>query len=176
MLYTALLRGINVGGHTVTMDRLRGLFRELGLANVRSYIQSGNIFFESDESDRAALSQAIEQHLRQALGYPVPVMLRTVSELEQIVASDPFSQLTVTPEMRLCVVFTAEKIPPLTLPLRTPREDMELVYATDYEAFVVWFLINGRPPSSQGFKELGERNTTRFYHTVAKILQAARGG
>jgi uncharacterized protein (DUF1697 family) len=173
MRYIALLRGINVGGHTVTMDRLRGLFRELGLADVRSYIQSGNVFFESAEADRAALTASIERHLRQALGYAVPTMLRTVPELERIIASDPFAELTVTPDMRFCVVFTAEPIRALTLPLRTPRGDMELIHATDYEAFVVWYLINGRPPSSQGFAELGERTTTRFYHTLAKMLQAA---
>ena len=44
--YIALLRGINVGGHTVKMERLRGLFGELGLERVRSYIQTGNVFFE----------------------------------------------------------------------------------------------------------------------------------
>ena len=43
--YIALLRGINVGGHTVRMEDLRPLFEELGLENVRTYIQSGNVFF-----------------------------------------------------------------------------------------------------------------------------------
>jgi uncharacterized protein (DUF1697 family) len=177
MLYTALLRGINVGGHTVTMDRLRKLFGELGLANVRTYIQSGNVFFETEQADRATVTQAIERHLHQALGYDVPVFLRTIPELDQIVASDPFRHLTVTPDMRLCVVFTADTIPTtLALPLRTPKNDMEIIHTTDYEAFVVWYLISGRPPASQGFKELGNRTTTRFYHTLAKILQAAKDG
>ena len=176
MRYIALLRGINVGGHTVTMERLRALFRELGLANVRTYIQSGNVFFDSDEADRSALTATIERHLRQALGYAVPAMLRTVPELERIIASNPFAGLTVTPDMRLCVVFAAEPIPALALPLRTPKGDMEMIHATEREAFVAWYLINGRPPASQGFKELGERTTTRFYHTLGKILEAAKSG
>jgi uncharacterized protein (DUF1697 family) len=177
MRYTALLRGINVGGHTVTMDRLRSLFRQLDLADVRTYIQSGNVFFDSDQSDRAALTHSIERHLHAALGYDVPVFLRTVTELEQIVERNPFRDLTVTPAMRLCVVFTAERIPStLALPLRTPKNDMEMIHAGDYEAYVIWRIIDGRPPSSQGFKELGDRNTTRFYHTLAKILQAAKAG
>lgn len=46
MLYIALLRGINVGGHMVKMEKLRGLFKNLGFQNVRSYIQSGNIFLK----------------------------------------------------------------------------------------------------------------------------------
>ena len=185
MIYIALLRGINVGGHTVKMERLRELFVELGLTQVRTYIQSGNVFFEvpdlpahTEEAarmERAALAQTIEQHLHKALGYEVPVFLRTIAELEQIMALDPFKHLTITPDMRLCVVFTSKPIPnTLDLPLRSAKNDMELVYVTDYEAFTVWYIINGRPPASTGFKILGDRTTTRFFHTLAKILQAAK--
>src|SRR5690348_3020315 len=73
--WVALLRGINVGGHTVTMARMRELFGELGFGGVRSYIQSGNIFFQSDEPDRPALRGRIEQHLQATLGYAVPTCL-----------------------------------------------------------------------------------------------------
>ncbi len=90
---------------------------------------------------------------------------------------DPFKHLNVTSDMRLCVVFTDEMIPNmLTLPLRSPKNDVEIVHTTDHEAFLVWYLINGRPPAAQGFKALGDRTTTRFFHTVAKILQAAKQG
>jgi uncharacterized protein (DUF1697 family) len=177
MIYIALLRGINVGGHTVKMERLRELFVELGFTQVRTYIQSGNVFFETADTDRAALTLTIEQHLHKALGYEVPVFLRTIPELEQVIATNPFKHLSVTAEMRLCVVFTAELIPKtLVLPLRSPKNDMELVHTTDYEAFTVWYIINGRPPAAQGFKVLGNRITTRFFHTTAKILQAAKKG
>lgn len=177
MIYIALLRGVNVGGHMIKMERLRELFTELGFTHVRTYIQSGNVFFESAHTDRETVTQTIEQHLHKALGYEVPVFLRTIPELEQIVASEPFQHLNVTPDMRLCVVFTAQMIPKtLDLPLRSPKNDMEIVHTTDYEAFVMWYLINGRPPAAQGFKTLGDRTTTRFFHTVAKILQAAKKG
>lgn len=177
MLYIALLRGINVGGHMVKMERLRELFAELGYADVRTYIQSGNVFFETEDLDRAVLTSTIERHLRTALGYEVPVFLRTIMELEEIVASDPFRRLTVTPDMRLCVTFTSDRIPSnLALPLRSPKKDLEIIHTTDYEAFVVWYIINGRPPGSQGFadKALGNRTTTRFFHTTAKIVAAAK--
>ena len=72
MIYIALLRGINVGGHLVKMERLRDLFMELGFTHVRTYIQSGNVFFETTQTDRKGVSQTIEQHLHQALGYEVP--------------------------------------------------------------------------------------------------------
>jgi len=177
MIYIALLRGINVGGHIVKMERLRELFMELGFTHVRTYIQSGNVFFEATDTDRETLTQMIEQHLLLALGFEVPVFLRTIPELEQIIASDPFKHLNVTSDMRLCVVFTVEMIPnTLALPLRSPKNDMEIIHTTDHEAFIVWYLINGRPPASQGFKVLGDRATTRFFHTLAKILQAAKKG
>ena len=176
MDYIALLRGINVGGHTVKMDALRRHFEELGLGNVRSYIQSGNVFFTAEETDRFALAERIERHLRDALGYDVPVCLRTVAEVERVVAADPFANLTVTPDMRLCVMFTNDTIPPdLALPLRSPKGGMEIIATTEHEAFVVWYLKDGRPPAAYEFKELlGKKTTTRFFHTTAKILAAAK--
>ncbi|MEO7001706.1 MAG: DUF1697 domain-containing protein [Ktedonobacterales bacterium] len=177
MVYIALLRGINVGGHQVKMERLRELFAELGFTDVRTYIQTGNVFFASAETDRKALTETIERHLRAALGYDAPVFLRTIAELEQILASDPFGALDVTPDMRLCITFTADAIPhDLTLPLRSPKNDMEIIATTDHEAFVVWYLIGGRPPSSSAFLDtsIGKRTTTRFFHTTAKILAAAQ--
>ncbi|QIL76185.1 DUF1697 domain-containing protein [Hymenobacter sp. HDW8] len=179
MTYIALLRGINVGGHRVTMEALRRLFTELGLTNVRTYIQTGNVFFDAPEQNRALLTVRIEQHLQQALGYAVPVFLRTAEELEELLALNPFSHLTVTDEMRLCLMFLAEPAPTgLVLPLRSPKADMEIVHLTNREAFVVWHIIEGRPPASTSFvdKLLGRQTTTRFFHTTAKILEAARKG
>lgn len=175
MLYIALLRGINVGGHVVKMERLRELFAELGFTNVRTYIQSGNVFFETAQADREMLAQTIELRLHEALGYKVPVFLRTIPEFEEMLALNPFKHLDVTADMRLCVVFTDQAIPDtLPLPLRSPKNDMEIIHTTEHEAFMVWYIINGRPPAAYTFKVLGERTTSRFFHTAAKILQAAK--
>ena len=177
MLYIALLRGINVGGHNIKMDVLRQLFTDLGFANVRTYIQSGNVFFETDETDRDALARKIEDHLLASLGYDVPTFLRTADELAAILALDPFKHLDVTDDMRLAITFTTDPIRDLSLPARSPKNDMEIVHATDHEAFVVWYIINGRPPANNWLdKTVGKRTTTRFFHTTGKILEAARGG
>jgi uncharacterized protein (DUF1697 family) len=178
--YIALLRGVNVGGHQVKMERLRALFAEMGLAQVRTYIQTGNVFFEADETeerDREALAAAIETHLLQALGYAVPTFLRTVPELERTLTLDPFKELVVTDDMRLNIVFAARPIPSsLDLPLWSAKRDMQIVATTEMDAFVVWYLINGRPPSDGKFIEraLGGPATSRFFHTAAKILEAAK--
>lgn len=57
--YIALLRAINVGGHTVKMDRLRTLFAQVGLANVETFIASGNVIFDTPIQDTRALEQRI---------------------------------------------------------------------------------------------------------------------
>jgi uncharacterized protein (DUF1697 family) len=76
----AFLRAINVGGHTVKMDYLRGLFTELGYANVRTFIASGNVIFESD-LPAGELEVQIEAHLEQELGYEVATFIRSPAEL-----------------------------------------------------------------------------------------------
>lgn len=176
MVYIAFLRGINVGGHTVKMEYLRELFTQLGHTNVRSYIQSGNIFFEtSDKENRETLTKNIQHHLHKALGYEVPVCLRTITELEHIISLDPFKHVKSTPEMRLCIVFTTDVIPHLDLPMHSPKNDMEIIDTTKHEAFVVWHIINGRPPTVAFQEKIFGKNTTiRFYHTLIKILDAAK--
>ena len=76
--HIAFLRAINVGGHTVTMDRLRELFEELGLKDVETFIASGNVIFRSPAKP-AALESKIERHLHQALGYEVATFIRSAS-------------------------------------------------------------------------------------------------
>ncbi len=172
----ALLRGVNVGTHQVTMAHLRELFAELGLTEVKSFIQTGNIFFNTTETDIRALKERIEKHLKEALGFEVPVFLRTIAEFETVLEINPFKGREITPEMRCCIMLTSELLPNVELPLISPKGDLEVIYMTHYEAFVIWHLINGRPPSSTTFldKYLGKTTTSRFYHTAEKILAAAK--
>jgi uncharacterized protein (DUF1697 family) len=88
--YIALLRAINVGGHTVKMEQLRTLFSELGFANVMTYIASGNVIFETMAMDAQTLEAQIERQLQNALGYEVLTFIRTVGELAAIADYTPF--------------------------------------------------------------------------------------
>lgn len=83
--YVAFLRAINVGGHIVKMDRLRSLCEEAGLADVSTFIASGNVLFASKKSP-AALEALVEKTLKAALGYEVETMVRTGTELEAILS------------------------------------------------------------------------------------------
>ncbi|MCB1161692.1 MAG: DUF1697 domain-containing protein [Candidatus Krumholzibacteriia bacterium] len=82
----AFLRAINVGGHTVTMDALRGHFVDLGIAAPETFIASGNVIFTTRARSLPALETKIERHLEAALGYAVATFLRTDVELAAIVA------------------------------------------------------------------------------------------
>lgn len=88
--YVAFLRGINVGGHRqIKMADLQRMCKALGLGRVQTYIQSGNVLFESEE-ERESLSRRIEAQIEATFGFDVPVVLRTADELEQIIADCPF--------------------------------------------------------------------------------------
>jgi len=90
-IYIALLRGINVGGkNMIKMAELKRTFETMGLGRVRTYIQSGNVLFESEEEEEP-LRERIEQEIAAAQGLSVSVILRTAEELRRIAASCPFS-------------------------------------------------------------------------------------
>jgi len=84
--YVAFLRGINVGGHRVKMERLRQLFVELGFEDVSTFIASGNVVFSAHSGDVADLTDRIERQLHEGLGYEVATFLRSPAQLEEIVA------------------------------------------------------------------------------------------
>jgi uncharacterized protein (DUF1697 family) len=86
----AFLRAINVGGHVVKMDRLRELFAAMDLANVETFIASGNVVFESKKKP-ADLETVIEARLEKALGYPVATFVRTPAELRDVVKCRPIA-------------------------------------------------------------------------------------
>ena len=82
--HIAFLRAINVGGHIVKMDALRGHCEACGLTNVETFIASGNVIFDSRAS-AAALEAKIEKQLQAQLGYEVATFVRSVPELQAVV-------------------------------------------------------------------------------------------
>jgi uncharacterized protein (DUF1697 family) len=174
--YIALLQGINVGSRRVPMERLRQIFESLGLINVKSYIASGNIFFDTEKPNLADLSDLIEQKLHDELNFKVPVFIRSTDQIEKIIKLAPFNDMTLSENDRFCVVFTQESISLETkLPVSSRKLDMEIIGINTTDAYVVWHIINGRPPSSKWDPSvLPIKNTSRFFHTLSKILAASK--
>lgn len=91
-VYIALLRGINVGGkNVIKMAELKKVFEAIGLCEVQTYIQSGNVLFKSNQGEKF-LQGKIEHEIEAVFGFTVPVVLRTLAELEQLVSNCPFSE------------------------------------------------------------------------------------
>jgi len=91
MRYIALLRGINVGGNNmIKMKKLRAAFESLGFENVKSYINSGNLAFDTRKSSDSKLAAKIHNAIEKEFGFDISVMVRSVSEIEKLVEENPF--------------------------------------------------------------------------------------
>jgi uncharacterized protein (DUF1697 family) len=89
--YVAFLRAINVGGNTIIkMADLKQIFKSLGLENVQTYIQSGNVIFESAEEDTGLLETLIERQVEKATGFKTKLFVRTFREVQSIANKSPF--------------------------------------------------------------------------------------
>lgn len=92
MRYIALLRGINVGGNNmIKMETLRAVFESLGFENVKSYINSGNLAFDTANTDDGKLAKKIHDAIQAEFGFDISVMVRTIAEIEEVVAWNPFA-------------------------------------------------------------------------------------
>jgi uncharacterized protein (DUF1697 family) len=88
--YIALLRGINVGGkHIIKMEALKTLLINIGLQNVVTYIQSGNIVFKATKTNKVALAKKISEAITAQYKFNVPVLVIDATELNQIVSNNP---------------------------------------------------------------------------------------
>ena len=91
MKYVAFLRAINVGGHAIIkMADLKKMFEAAGLENVQTYIQSGNVIFESEDIDAESLAKQIERQLEKAAEYKIELFVRTMREVHSIGEKCPF--------------------------------------------------------------------------------------
>lgn len=178
--YIAFLRGINVGGHTVKMEKLRSLFAELGFASVATFIASGNVIFEAQSEDIRGLERQIERHLRQALGYDVATLLRSAPELVAAATYEAFpSADLVLPDSSLYVAFLREALPPEVwenvLALCTPVDNFH-----SHEREIYWLCrtrLSESPVFARGLfeKTVNAPVTMRNITTVRK-LAAKYGG
>jgi uncharacterized protein (DUF1697 family) len=89
--YISILRGINVSGHKmIKMDALRKMYEELGFKNVKTYIQSGNVVFQYKKAKPEDLEKKIAKQIRTDFSFEVPVMVKEVNEIEDVIKNSPF--------------------------------------------------------------------------------------
>ncbi len=174
--YVAFMRAINVAGHaSVRMSDVRNAFAAAGCRNVRTYIQSGNVIFESPARDAAAILRKVRSKLRKVLNTEPDILCRTVGEIEELVRRAPFKDLEAEPGVKLYVAFLSQS--PRSkprLPLVSPKEALQAVAMSDREVFVV---SRRKKNGFFGFpnnfveKELGVSATSRNWSTITEIIE-----
>ena len=108
--YIAVLRGINVSGQKlIKMDKLRELLKQLDFENIQTYIQSGNIIFNSKLTDTRLLEANIRNLILKNWGFDVPVILRELDELRRIKKENPFIENHDIDLTKLAVTFLSEE-------------------------------------------------------------------
>jgi uncharacterized protein (DUF1697 family) len=90
--YTAFLRGINIGGIVLKMDEVKKIFSGLGLRKVRTYIQSGNVVFESDAADPAGMEKDIREAIRKHAKLDIDVLVKDRQQMQRILSEIPFGK------------------------------------------------------------------------------------
>ena len=170
--YIAFLRAINVGGRVVKMDVLKQHFAMPGFKNIATYIQSGNVAFDHSGADKNALVKIIEAKLLKELGYEVKTILKTIPDLESVIAHNPFEGLGE--DMSLYVTFLSEVpnagLADQLLDMQTEHEQFRFVGTEVY--VVVQKGGYGESKFSNNFmeKKLKLAATTRNWATVNKML------
>jgi uncharacterized protein (DUF1697 family) len=105
-VYVAMLRGVNVGGNSLKMDWLRKACENLGLQDVRTYVQSGNLVFSSSLG-ASKVAQTLKATIDAQTRLPVPVMVRSAPEMAKIAAGNPFLKQKGVDITKLHVTFLA---------------------------------------------------------------------
>ena len=131
-IYIGLLRGINVGGkNKIKMAELREALEQERFKNVKTYIQSGNVVFESDQKEDV-LCKEMEGVIKKHFGLTVPVILRTAEEWEGIRGNCPFSAEQIS-KAHATAVGESLYVAILSTPLSNVEEEKLIAFASEKE-------------------------------------------
>ena len=170
--YVALLRGINVSGHKIIkMEVLRQYFAMSNFSNIVTYIQSGNVLFDTMMNDEEALKSIIENKLETELGYHVSVILRAQIEFFEIIKNNPFSLLAVEDGRKLSVTFLSGKpLDELVNGLPSKSGESDEIRFVNREAYLLCKAYHETKFSNSFLeKKLSLQATTRNWATVNKL-------
>ena len=173
--YIALLRGVNVGGHKkVPMNELRDLFLKLELINVQTYIQTGNVVFQSEKKNIEILKLKIENNINFCFGFDVPVLIITCAELKTIFNECPLPK--EKKERSYYMLFYKEPNQDLIEKLDVINSQEEEFYITKNCIYFYSDVGYGRTKYNNNFfeKKLKVTATARNYKTLLKLLSLCK--
>jgi len=170
--YIAFLRGINVSGkNLIKMTDLKQMFEDMKFKKVSTYIQSGNVTFDTKETDVITLGRKIEKGLHKALGYELSVFVRTKSSLKEIIEQAPFKEY----EREKCYVAFFDEPSKKALPEFPYYNEKAGVLIFEWHDTHAFCISRQTAKGDWGFpnpmieKEMGISATTRNWNTVMKM-------
>jgi uncharacterized protein (DUF1697 family) len=171
-----MLRGVNLGKRRMKMEALRTLYESLGLRDVQTLVQSGNVVFRSDQKNLAALTKKIETAIEREFGFYSDVILRSAAELRGTIERNPFARRKGIEPGKFLVWFLlsdpGEEIRKRVRAMKTEPEELRI----DGREVYIYF-PNGmaRPKMKWAAIEriLAVRGTGRNWNTVTKLLEMA---
>lgn len=172
-----LLRGVNVGGNTlVPMPKLRAFLEALGLADVRTFLNSGNAVARGGPPAAVTLERRLEREVERHLGVRVDFHVRSRDELQAMIDANPFPRAANDDPARLIVFFLKQAIDPSRLrALRSGIKGRETVGCVARHLYVTYPDGMGRSKLSSSIVErvLDQRGTARNWNTVLKLSALA---
>lgn len=175
--YIAILRGINVSGQKkINMKELKSSFEEAGYEKVLTYIQSGNIVFNSSEKDPQQLEKVIEKMILDKFQFIVPVIIRTAEQLKSIIKKNPFLAEKNLDEAKLYFTLLAESPSPENLKkLNDYQSEPDKFEIASTVVYVYCPNGYGVTKLNNNFFEnkLKVNATTRNLNTLAKLIDLA---
>jgi uncharacterized protein (DUF1697 family) len=176
-IYVSMLRAVNVGGTSrLKMDALRAVYESIGLKDVRTLLQSGNVVFRSTLQDRERIVKRIVQEIERQLDLEVEVIIRTFAELASIVERGPVLSPRAD-KAKLLVMFLA-RVPDAAAQaaLAKSHKGPEMLEMRGPEVYLYYPEGVGRSKLSGAVLEnkLQTSGTARNWNTLEKLLETAR--
>ncbi|WP_269222838.1 MULTISPECIES: DUF1697 domain-containing protein [Flavobacterium] len=173
--HLALLRGINVSGHNMMkMDALKATLEAIGFKNVQTYIQSGNVFVDTEEENAAKVGFQIKQEIFKAFGHEVPIVVIGKSDLEKSLKNNPFLKEKDVDTKKLYVAFTSialrsDSINDLKMSQVKPDE----AHIDENRIFIKYAVGAGKTRFDQKYieKKLNVTATIRNWNTVSQLFK-----
>ncbi len=173
--YAAMIRGIGPMNPNMKGAKLAEAFATLGFTNVRPFLGSGNVLFESSVTDTAKLETMAQEALPRLLGFSRDVLIRSESDLQKIVDANPFGDLKHENGGKTYLTVTFFKTPPKDLPklpYKPEGKAFELVASVNGALCCVVDLTVGKTPDLMAWLEhqYGKQITTRTWSTVTRMF------
>src|SRR5262249_10370025 len=141
-----MLRGVNLGNRRMKMDALRAMCEELGFENPRTYVQSGNVVFETKEGNVAKLTKRIEDAIQKKFSFHSDTVLRTAKQMKEAIARNPFAgRKDVVPGKLLVVFLSGDPGAELKKVIAGIRDVPEEVVLNGHEIFIYFPNGQARP-------------------------------